>query len=56
MQRFVLQNGGLPCQVETHGEVPRIKEIFDHSGSLIILSRTGFTKERKVKIGQEKIL
>src|SRR5882724_2052512 len=39
---FVPWDRGSPSQMETHGEVPRIKEIFDHSGSSIILSRTGF--------------
>ena len=33
---------GLPSQVEIHGKVPIITKIFDDSGSLIILSRTGF--------------
>ena len=40
VQGFVLQDGGSPSRIETHGEVPRIKEIFDDSGSLIILSRS----------------
>jgi len=39
---FVLRDGGSPSRIESHGEVPRIKEIFDDSGSSIILSRTGF--------------
>jgi len=30
---------------ETHGEVPRIRKIFDDSGSSIILSRTGFQSD-----------
>ena len=38
MRGFVLWDGGLPSQVETHGEVPRITEIFDNSGSSIIIS------------------
>src|SRR5882724_13182219 len=33
---------GSPSRIETHGEVPRIKAIFDDSGSSIILSRMGF--------------
>jgi len=33
---------GSPSHIETHGEVPRIKGIFDDSGSSIILSRMGF--------------
>ena len=33
---------GVHLVVETHGKVPRIKAIFDDSGSSIILSRTGF--------------
>src|SRR5882724_2716135 len=39
---FILRDRGSPSWVETHGEVPRITEIFDDSGSSIILSRTGF--------------
>ena len=57
MQGFVLRDGGSPIWVETHGEFPRITKIFDDSGSLIILSRTGFTtrlKSKKVEIGKEK--
>ena len=58
-QRFVSWDGGSSSRIETHGEVPRIMEIFDDSGSLIILSRTGFPtrlKHKKVEIGQEKTL
>jgi len=47
---FVLQDGSSPSWEETHGKVPRITEIFDDSGSSIILSRNGFsdlTKEQK---------
>src|SRR5882724_10877027 len=46
---FVLWDGGSPSRIETHGKVPRIKEIFDNSGSLIILSRTGFPTRLKCK-------
>ena len=56
---FILWDGGSLSQIETHGKVPRIKEIFDDSGSSIILSRTGFPiqlKSKKVKIGQERTL
>src|SRR5882724_8930414 len=56
---FVPRDGGLPSRIETHGEVPRIKEIFDDSGSSIILSRMGFPirlKSNKVKISQEKTI
>ena len=59
MRGFVPWDGGSPSQIETHGEVPRIKEIFDDSGSSIILSRTGFPiriKSKKVEISQEKML
>src|SRR5882724_5743958 len=55
---FVLWDGGSPSRIETHGEVPRIKEIFDDNGSSIILSRTGFPtrlKSKKVEIGKEKM-
>src|SRR5882724_10679121 len=41
-QMFVSWDGGSSSHIETHGEVPRIMEIFDNSGSSIILSRTGF--------------
>src|SRR5882724_1921504 len=56
---FVPQDGGSPSRVEAHGEVPRIKGIFDDSGSSIILSRTGFLtrlKNNKVEVGQERTL
>jgi len=56
---FILWDGGSPSRIETHGEVPRIKEIFDDSGSSIILSRMGFPirlKSNKVEIGQERTL
>src|SRR5882724_5213881 len=56
---FILRDGGSPSRIETHGEVPRIKEIFDDSGSSIILSRTGFLirlKSNKVEISQERTL
>ena len=39
---FILQDEGLPRWIETHGDFPRITNNFDNSGSLIILSRTGF--------------
>ena len=55
---FVPWDRGLPSRIETHGEVPRIKEIFDDSGSLIILSRMGFPtrlKCKKVGIVKEKL-
>src|SRR5882724_11808798 len=39
---FVPRDRGSSSQIETHGKVPRIKEIFDDSGSSIILSRMGF--------------
>jgi len=58
-QRFVPRARGSPSHIETHGEVPRIKAIFDNSGSSIILSRMGFPirlKSNKVKIGQERTL
>ena|SRR5882724_3254183 len=58
MQGFVPWDGGSPSRVETHGEVPRITEIFDNSGSSIILSIMGFLtrlKSKKVKIGEEKM-
>src|SRR5882724_4401196 len=58
VQRFIPRDGGSPSWIETHGEVPRIKEIFDDSGSSIILSRTGFLirlKSNKVKISQERM-
>jgi len=54
---FILRDGGSPSHIETHGEVPRIKGIFDDSGSSIILSRMGFPiqlKSEKVEIGQER--
>jgi len=57
VQGFVLRDRGSPSWVETHGEVPRITEIFDDSGSSIILSRTDFPtqlKSKKVEIGKEK--
>jgi len=57
MQGFVQWDGGSPSWVETHGKVPRITEIFDNSGSSIILSRMGFPtqlKRKKVKISKEK--
>jgi len=50
--------GSLPSRVETHGKVPRITEIFDNSGSSIILSRTGFPtqlKSKEVEIGKDKM-
>ena len=58
VQGFVPWDAGLPSQIETHGEVHRIKEIFDDSGSLIILSRMGCPtrlKSKKVEIGKEKM-
>ena len=58
MRGFVPWDGGSPSQRETHGEVPRIKGVFDDSGSLIILSRTGFPtrlKCNKVGINKEKM-
>src|SRR5882724_12402941 len=42
VRRFIPQDRGSPSQIETHGKIPGIKEIFDHSGSSIILSRMGF--------------
>ena len=57
MWGFVPWDKGSPSRIETHGEVPRIKEIFDDSGSSIILSRMGFQirlKSKKVEIGKEK--
>ena len=56
MWGFVLWDGGSPSQIETHGEVPRITEIFDDSGSSIILSRMDFPtrlKSKKVEIGEK---
>ena len=32
MRGLVPWDGGSPSRVETHGEVPRIKKIFDDSG------------------------
>src|SRR5882724_5239771 len=58
-QRFISRDRGSSSCIETHVEVPRIKEIFDYSGSSIILSRMGFLiqlKCKKVEIGQEKTL
>ena len=58
VQGFIPQDRGSPSRVETHGNVPRITEIFDNSGSSIILSRTGFLtqlKSKKVKISKEKM-
>src|SRR5882724_692514 len=49
MRGFVPQDGGSPSQIETHGDLPRIKEIFDDSGSSIILSRMGFQIRLKSK-------
>jgi len=46
---FVPWDRGSPSRIETHGKVPRIKEIFDDSGSSIILSRTGFPTRLKCK-------
>jgi len=42
VRRFIPQYGSSPSRIETHGEVPRIKEIFDDRWSSIILSRMGF--------------
>src|SRR5882724_13641569 len=56
---FVPWDRGSPSRIETPGKVPRIKEIFDDSGSSIILSRMGFLiqlKSNKVEIGQESTL
>src|SRR5882724_10534465 len=56
---FVPRDGGSLSRIETHGEVPRIKGVFDDSGSSIILSRTGFPirlKCNKVGIDKEKTL
>ena len=39
---FVPWDGGSLNWVETHGNVSRLRKIFDDSGSSIILSRTGF--------------
>jgi len=50
--------GGSPSWIETHGKVPRIKEIFDDSGSSIILSRMCFPTQiqsKKVDISKEKM-
>ena len=49
---------GSPSRIETHGTFPRIKEIFDDSGSSIILSRMGFPiqlKSKEFEIGNEKM-
>jgi len=42
MRGFIPQDGGSPSRVEAHGEVPRIKGIFDDSGSSIITVKNGF--------------
>ena len=58
VRRFVLWDGGLPGQVDTHGDVPRITKIFDNSGSSIILLREGFLtqiKSKKVEISKGKM-
>jgi len=55
---FIPQDGGSPICVETHGKVPRITEIFDDSGSSIILSIMGFLTRLKimeVNISEEKM-